>query len=239
MQAPNLPQHALYTDTGLESPTVHLVDDDGMVRSALGRLLLSHSYRVFTYANAEELLASFDGSAPGCLLLDVWMPGMGGLELRRRLEAAGYCPPTVFMSGIGDVPTCASAMRGGAIHFLAKPLDEQELLRALQEAIRHDAARRDGLRQRSAVADRWATLTPREREVLGHVMQGRLNKQIAADLGTAEKTVKVHRARAMEKMGVRSVAEVVKMVERAERVAVSHDWRGDPRACAATCPPAA
>lgn len=198
-----------------DTPTVHLIDDDAMVRSALARLLASHGYRVCTYGDADEFLARFDSTLPGCLLLDVWMPGMSGLELRGRLEAAGYCPPIVFMSGVRDIPTCACAMRGGAIHFLTKPVDEAELLPAVQEAIRHDAARRSELHHRSVVAHRWATLTPREREVLGHVMQGRLNKQIASDLGTAEKTVKVHRARGMEKMGVRSVAELVKMIERA------------------------
>lgn len=199
-----------------DTPTVHLIDDDAMVRSALGRLLASHGYRVCTYVGADELLSSFDSREPGCLLLDVWMPGIGGLELHSRLEAAGYCPPTIFMSGIRDVPTCACAMRGGALHFLTKPIDEAELLPALEEAIRQDSARRRELHHRSGVALRWATLTAREREVLGHVMEGRLNKQIAADLGTAEKTVKVHRARGMEKMGVRSVAALVKMIERAK-----------------------
>jgi len=217
--APLPPRSAPPSQPAPDLPTVHLVDDDPMVRNALSRLLLSHAYRVRTYADAEEFLASFDGAAPGCLLLDVWMPGTGGLQLRSRLLAEGHCPPTIFMSGLRDIPTCAGAMRGGAIHFLTKPIDEAELLPAVEEAIRLDGARRDALQHRTAVADRWANLTPREREVLEHVMRGRLNKQIAADLGTAEKTVKVHRARAMEKMGVRSVAELVKMVERADRTA--------------------
>ncbi len=209
------PQHALPSDTGREIPTVHLVDDDATVRNALCRLLLSHSYQVCTYASAEDFLACFDRNAPGCLLLDVSMPGMGGLELVRRLNATGDGPAAVFISGLADVSTCARALRSGAVHFLAKPVDEQELLQALEEAVRHDSVRRREQRHQAVVGARLASLTPREREVLEHVMHGRLNKQIASDLGTAEKTVKVHRARAMEKMETRSVAELVRMVERA------------------------
>jgi FixJ family two-component response regulator len=215
MAASQGPHDTMPADAGPQMPTVHLVDDDAAVRSALARLLASHSYRVRSYAGADEFLASFERRSPCCLLLDVAMPGIGGLELRGRLTAAGVCPPTIFMSGLADIPTCASAMRDGAIHFLQKPIDEAELLQALDEAVRHDMARGMEQQHQAMVASRLASLTAREREVLAHVMQGRLNKQIAGDLGTAEKTVKVHRARAMEKMGVRSVAQLVRMVERA------------------------
>jgi FixJ family two-component response regulator len=201
--------------TQAQPAVVHLVDNDPAVRATLGHLLPGHSYQVRAYASAEEFLDVFDGATPGCLLLDIGVPGMGGLELHRRLREAGVVPPTVFTAGSADVATCATAMRMGALHFLTKPIDVATLLNVLEEATRQDAALRQERRQRLLVESRMARLTPREREVLGHVMQGRLNKQISWDLGTAEKTVKVHRARAMEKMGVRSVAELVRLVERA------------------------
>jgi FixJ family two-component response regulator len=227
MQATERPQPSPLQAPGPELPTVHLVDDDAMVRAALGRLLASHAYRVCAYASAEEFLARFDDGTPGCLLVDIAMPGIGGLDLCRQLKGeAGGCPPTVFISGMPDIPTCASALRDGAVHFLSKPVDEQELLQALEEAVRHDTVRRLALRHQAMVQARLASLTPREHEVLTHVMRGRLNKQIAADLGTAEKTVKVHRARAMEKMGIRSVAELVKMGERAQPQRAELDARG-------------
>ena len=210
-----VPHSSPAQDPPLVPPTVHLVDDDPGVRSALARLLLSHDYRVRTYESGEAFLASFDRGTPGCLLLDVSMPGIGGVELLQQLHDAGDWPPAVFLSGQADIRTCAQALRNGAVHFLTKPVDETALLQALEEAVRHDVARRRDARHQALVATRLASLTPREREVLAHVMDGRLNKQIASDLGTADKTVKVHRARAMEMMGVRSVAELVKMVERA------------------------
>ena len=211
-----MPTHdSLAAEPGQELPTIHLVDDDAMVRSALGRLFTSRSYEVRTYANAQEFLACFDGGITGCLILDFAMPGVSGLELLLRLQALGEHPPAVFLSGLADVRTCAQALRNGAVHFLTKPVDETQLFQAVEEAVRRDTARREASHQRARVASRLNSLTPREREVLAHVMRGRLNKQIAADLGTAEKTVKVHRARAMEKMGVRSVAALVRMVEQA------------------------
>jgi FixJ family two-component response regulator len=226
MQTFNRPLGGFAFDLALELPTVHLVDSDASVRRALERLLVSHAYRVRSYPTGEEFLACFDARLPGCLLLDVSIPDIGGLEVFRRLKAAGYCPPTVFTSGVADVFTCASAMRAGAIHFLTKPIDQPKLLLAVEEAMGHDAVLRSDLRQRSMVTGRLASLTPREREVLDRVMDGRLNKQIAAELGTAEKTVKVQRARAMEKMGCRCVAEVVRMVERAAMADTHLDVRG-------------
>ena len=224
--------------SGPDLPTVHVVDDDASVRTALRRLLLSHDYQVCTYASAEDFLSRLVPGAAGCLLVDVAMPGISGVELLRHLQAIGERPAAVFLSGAADIRTCAQALRHGAVHFLTKPVEEAALLEALQEAVRHDATLRREQLQQSLVATRLAALTPREREVLVHVMDGRLNKQIASDLGTAEKTVKVHRARGMEKMGVRSVAELVKMVERAHLAASEAEVVGRGRGADADSVPA-
>jgi FixJ family two-component response regulator len=151
------------------------------------------------------------------------MPGLDGPGLQEQLLARGDPTPIIFLTGAADVPVCAAAMRKGAVDFLLKPVDEDELVRAITMALQHDAVRRHSRELRHATESRLSSLTPREREVLEHVMNGRLNKQIASDLGTAEKTVKVHRARAMEKMHVRSVAELVRMVERARLGAAGAD----------------
>jgi len=206
-----------------EPAQVHIVDDDAAVRSALARLLRSHGYDTVDHPSAESFLASHDPDAPGCIVLDVAMPGLDGPGLQRKLQEEGDAMPVIFLTGSADVPICATAMRNGAVDFLTKPVDEGDLVRAIAMALQHDAVRRLARRQKDATEGRLASLTPREREVLDHVMNGRLNKQIASDLGTAEKTVKVHRARAMEKMHVRSVAELVRMVERA-RFGIS--WLG-------------
>ena len=207
-----------------EAPAqVHIVDDDPAVRAALARLLRSRGYETVDHGSAESFLADHDPEAHGCILLDVSMPGLDGPGLQRRLLAEGEGLPVIFLTGSADVPICAEAMRNGAVDFLTKPVDEEDLVRAIETALQHDTVRRKAGRQREATESRLASLTPREREVLDHVMNGRLNKQIASDLGTAEKTVKVHRARAMEKMHVRSVAELVRMVERAR---FSMSWLG-------------
>jgi FixJ family two-component response regulator len=200
---------------GQEPAQVHLVDDDERVRNAVGRLLRSHGYQVIAHASGESFLSARDPEAHGCAVLDVAMPGLDGPALQRRLLEAGDGLPVIFLTGSADVPMCAAAMRAGAVDFLTKPVDEDELLRAITLALEHDTIRRLAHDHQEMTESRLASLTPREREVLEHVMNGRLNKQIAGDLGTAEKTVKVHRARAMEKMHVRSVAELVRMVERA------------------------
>jgi FixJ family two-component response regulator len=199
-----------------EPPRIHLVDDEESVRKALGRLLASHGFAVQAHAGAEAFLAGHDPEVHGCVLLDLAMPGLDGLALQDRMTRDGECLPVIFLTGRADVPLCASAMRGGAVDFLTKPVDEALLLAAIQRALRRDKLRRQAWARRAATEARLAMLTPRERQVLIEVMKGRLNKQIAGDLGTTEKTVKVHRARAMEKMCVRSVAEVVRMVERAQ-----------------------
>jgi RNA polymerase sigma factor (sigma-70 family) len=193
---------------------VHVVDDDPSVRSALARLLDGRGWSVFAHASAESFVAAHDPQAHGCIVLDVAMPGLDGLALQQLLARNGELMPIIFLTGCADVPMCAGAMREGALDFLTKPVDEDVLLAAVERGLERDAQRRSARERHDLAESLLATLTPREREVLAHVMQGRLNKQIAADLGTAEKTVKVHRARAMEKMHVRSVAELVRLVER-------------------------
>lgn len=197
------------------APQVHVVDDDSAVRTALVRLLAAHGYAVRPHGSGEGLLASLAHDAHGCVILDLNLEGQGGLAVQQRVASSDRALPIIFLTGCGDVPTCAGAMRGGAVDFLTKPVDEAVLLEAVARAVALDAAWWSARALRTSAEDRLARLTPREREVLTHVMNGRLNKQIASDLGTAEKTVKVHRARAMEKMKVRSVAELVRLVERA------------------------
>ncbi|MBK6009306.1 response regulator transcription factor [Ramlibacter ginsenosidimutans] len=198
-----------------EPAQIHLVDDDEWVRTAVGRLLRSRGFHVTLHGNAESFLDAYDPDSAGCIVLDVAMPGLDGPGLQQRLVDQGDAMPIVYLTGSGDVPLCAAAMRNGAVDFLTKPVDEEELVRAVTMALEHDAVRRLARTHTVKTEARLGSLTPREREVLEHVMNGRLNKQIASDIGTAEKTVKVHRARAMEKMRVRSVAELVRMVERA------------------------
>ena len=198
-----------------EPAQIHLVDDDPGIRNAVGRLLRSHGYDVVVHPDAESFVEAHDPESHGCIILDVSMPGLDGPALQRKLVQDGESLPVIFLTGSADVPMCAEAMRHGAVDFLTKPVDEVELVRAITLALEHDRMRRLARSHRDMTESRLASLTPREREVLQHVMNGRLNKQIASDLGTAEKTVKVHRARAMEKMHVRSVAELVRMVERA------------------------
>ncbi|GAB2582833.1 response regulator transcription factor [Ramlibacter solisilvae] len=193
---------------------VHVVDDDASVRGALARLLDGRGWSVFAHASAESFVSSHDPEAHGCIVLDVAMPGLDGLALQQLLARNGELMPIIFLTGCADVPMCAGAMREGAIDFLTKPVDEEVLLAAVERGLERDFQRRSARERQHTAEERLSTLTPREREVLTHVMEGRLNKQIAADLGTAEKTVKVHRARAMEKMHVRSVAELVRLVER-------------------------
>jgi FixJ family two-component response regulator len=196
---------------------VHIVDDDASVRSALGRLLEGRGWSVHTHTSSESFVASHDPDAHGCIVLDIAMPGLDGLALQQLLARNGELMPVIFLTGCADVPMCAGAMREGALDFLTKPVDEEVLLAAVERGLARDAQRRRARDRCDMAESRLATLTPREREVLSHVMEGRLNKQIASDLGTAEKTVKVHRARAMEKMHVRSVAELVRLVERGRR----------------------
>ena len=155
-----------------------------------------------------------DPGAPGCLVLDVALPELDGLQLQQALAVSGCARPIVFITGRGDIPTSVRAMKGGAVDFLTKPVNDKDLLAAVRHAIEIDRLAREAQVEMDALRQRLARLTPREREVLGHVVAGRLNKQIAADLGTVEKTIKVHRARIMEKMAARSLAELVRIADR-------------------------
>ena len=201
--------------TDQPSAHIHVVDDDAWVRKAIVRLLGAEGFTATAHRSAESFLAASDLRQHGCLLLDVALPGLDGLALQQALAERGSHMPIIFVTGQADVPMCAQAMKLGAFDFLTKPVDDTVLLAAIDRALAKDLLLRRACRQRDATESLLATLTPREREVLTHVMAGRLNKQIAADLGTAEKTVKVHRARGMEKMQVHSVAELVRIVERA------------------------
>jgi FixJ family two-component response regulator len=192
---------------------VHIVDDDPMVLGAVARLLRLNDFDVVTHESAQAFLDAYQRDEPGCALVDVAMPAIDGLALQARLLAEEG-PPVVFLSGLEDVPGCATAMRHGAVDFLRKPVDEATLVGALQVALERDAEMRARRNVRREVQRKLDALTDREREILEHVLQGRLNKQTAFELGIAEKTVKVHRARVMAKMGVRSVAALVRMMER-------------------------
>jgi FixJ family two-component response regulator len=195
--------------------TIFVVDDDTRVLNALSRLLRARNFDVKAFTSARMFLAEHDGSAPGCAILDVSMPGLNGLELQQTLTAAGSQRPIIFLTGKGDIPTSVRAMRAGAIDFLTKPVKETELLAAIARAEKEDAATRVAIAEIGEIKVRLAMLTPREREVLTQVVAGRLNKQIAGNLGTAEKTIKVHRGRVMMKLGVRSVADLVRLTEKA------------------------
>jgi FixJ family two-component response regulator len=193
---------------------VHVVDDDEDLRSAMRRLLACHGFQVRTHASAEDFLQSHDPHALGCVLLDVSMPGLDGLALQQQLARTDSVLPIIFLTGCTDVPSCACAMRDGAVDFLVKPVDEEALLATIRLALLRSIDRRCALQRNAILKERLATLTPREREVLLHIMNGRLNKQVAGTLGTSEKTIKVHRARALEKLEVRTIAEAVLMFER-------------------------
>ena len=193
--------------------TVFLVDDEAAVRKAVARLLRAEGFEVLTFGSSEEFLAAHDPAVPGCLLLDMSMPGLDGLGLQESLADGGSSRPVIFLSGHSDVPRCVQAMKLGAADFLTKPVNDLELIAAIRLGFEKDREDRYARARRDEIRHRVATLTPREREVLEHVVTGQLNKQIAADLGMAEKTVKVHRGRVMEKMRVTSVAELVRLVE--------------------------
>jgi FixJ family two-component response regulator len=194
--------------------TVFVVDDDPDVRRALARLLRAAGCGVSAFGSAAEFLSAYDPEAPGCLILDVVMPGIDGLELQAALRAAACPLPIVFLSGSADIPMSVQAMKAGAVTFLTKPVEDSMLIAAVAEALKVDEVTRRAQSFDRPLQKRLSTLTPREREVLAHVVAGQLNKQIAADLGTAEKTVKVHRSRVMRKMGARSVAELVQLANR-------------------------
>jgi FixJ family two-component response regulator len=196
------------------SPIVFIVDDDQSVRKALGRLLRSAGFRVELFAAAEEFLGRPPPDAPGCVVLDVCMPGLSGLDLQRALAEKDPLLPVVFVTGHGDIPMTVRAMRAGAVDFLPKPCDGPALLAGVRQAVaRHARARRTAA-EADDIRRRADSLSPREREVMALVVSGMLNKQTGCRLGVTEKTVKVHRAQVMRKMRANSLAELVKMAER-------------------------
>jgi FixJ family two-component response regulator len=203
------------TPASLEAgaPLVVIVDDDAAVREALGDLVLSSGYESLSFASTRELLDSDALDHPGCLVLDVRMPGASGLDLQQQLMRSGNPKPVIFLTGHGDIPMTVQAMKAGAVDFLTKPVRDQTLLDAIAAAIARDAAQRAEAEVVQRNVDRVGALTPREREVLGEVARGRLNKQIAFDLGISEVTVKLHRSNAMRKMQVTSVGALFRLWE--------------------------
>jgi FixJ family two-component response regulator len=196
-----------------QSGTVYIVDDDPDVCRAVGRLVRGAGYEVREFNSAREFLVAHEPEPPGCLLLDLSMPDVDGLELQRSLVAAGVHRPIVFLTANGDIHNTVRAMKAGAVNFLTKPVDRDELVAALAEALERDAAGRAAWEMRNTVIGRIATLTPRERQVFEKVVAGRLNKQIAAELGTVEKTIKVHRARVMQKLHATSLIQLTEIAK--------------------------
>ena len=198
-----------------ETPDVFLVDDDPSVRRALARLIKSAGHQVQTFASAQEFLGTrAGGEKAACLVLDVRMPGITGIELQRQLQALNRNVPIVFMTGHGNIPMSVQAMKAGAVDFLPKPVKDTDLLRAIEQALARAVRDRAERNELEDVRERVERLTPREREVMVLVVSGLLNKQIAFELGTVEKTIKVHRARVMEKMQVDSLAHLVRLAEK-------------------------
>lgn len=194
--------------------TVFIVDDDASVLKSLSRLLRAAKLNCVTFLSPQEFLAKYNPDAPGCLVLDVAMPGVDGLQLQQALIAKGAEIPIIFLTGHGDIPMSVRAMKHGAVDFLTKPANEEDLLKAICAAIETDHANREARAELDDLRQRMESLTPREREVLEHVIAGQLNKQIASDLNVVEDTIKVHRGRMMEKMRVQSVAELVHIAQR-------------------------
>jgi RNA polymerase sigma factor (sigma-70 family) len=192
-------------------PIVYVVDDDSAVRNSLRLLLKSVGLNAATLGSAQEFLSFYDPNQPGCLLLDVRMPGMSGIELQQHLNLLGAVIPVIFISGHGDVPMAVEAMQHGAFDFLQKPFRDQDLIDRIQHALVKDHANREELRKRDSIRTRLELLTPREREVLALVTSGKPNKVIASDLGLSQRTVEIHRARVIDKLEATSLAQLVRM----------------------------
>jgi FixJ family two-component response regulator len=198
----------------IDAPVVFVVDDDAAMLRALTRLIAASGLEARPFSSPATFLDKHDARVPGCAVIDIAMPGLNGLELQERMIERGSHRPIIFLTGYGDVPTSVRAMKAGAVDFLMKPVDEEVLLSAIAVAIEEDAATRREQAELEALRQHYAGLTLRECQVFAHVVAGRLNKQIAGDLEIAEKTVKVHRAHVMEKMGAGSLAELVRIAER-------------------------
>ncbi|MFO1381365.1 MAG: response regulator transcription factor [Chitinivorax sp.] len=196
----------------MNKPTVFVVDDEEAVRDSLQWLLESKGLKVALFDSAEAFLAAYSPSLPGCLVVDVRMPGMSGLELQEKLAELHYAIPVIFITGHGDVPMAVQAVKHGAIDFLEKPFNDKDLLAIIERSLEHDRQQRERLQQASSAQSRLASLTPREREVMELVVAGKLNKLIADQLDISIKTVEAHRAKVMEKVGAHSLAELVQIV---------------------------
>ena len=199
------------------APTVFVVDDDFGVRSSIRVLMKSIGLPATPYASAKEFLAAYDAAQPGCLVLDIRMPGMSGLELQGKLNERHSILPIIFITGHGDVPMAVEAMQAGAVDFIQKPFRDQDLLDRINQALDKDAGSRRMLAERNMIRKRLDSLTPREHEVLDLVVAGKANKVIAGDLNLSQRTVEIHRARVMEKMEAHSLAHLVRMVLEVDR----------------------
>lgn len=197
-----------------ELPIVFVVDDDLNIRASIQGLLKSAGLRSESFETAEQFLQRKPSNGPSCLILDVSLPGMSGLEFQQQLRNAGLQIPIIFVTGYGDIPMTVKAMKSGAVEFLTKPFEDQHLLYAVQQALARDSAARQQWADLAVLRERYDTLTPREHEVMGLVVSGLLNKQIASELGISEITIKVHRAQVMHKMQAGSLAELVRMAEK-------------------------
>ncbi len=199
-------------------PTTFVIDDDEAVRASLRLLLKSVNLPVLTYPSAQAFLPTYDVRQAGCLVLDIRMPGMSGLELQQQLNLQGATIPVIFMTGHGDVPMAVEAMQHGAFDFLQKPFRDQDLIDRVQRALERDALLRSQLRSTDRIRERLDSLTAREREVLDFMVAGKANKVMAADLSLSQRTIEIHRARVMEKMQARSLAQLVRMVMEVQRI---------------------
>jgi two-component system response regulator FixJ len=195
----------------ITAPTIYVVDDDDGMRRALDTLLGTVGYKTAVFSRPSEFLVNYKLDAPGCLVLDIRMPGMSGLELQQHLNRMGSMLPVIFITGHGDVPMAVQAMKEGAFEFIQKPFRDQDLLDRINHALKQDAENRNMVARRVEVLHRLESLTPRERQVMDFVVDGAANKVIAIDLELSERTVEIHRAKVMEKMGARSVAHLVKL----------------------------
>ncbi len=199
----------------VQEGTIFIVDDDPLVRKALQRLLKSAGYFTETFPSAKEFLSSGNSSeGPACIILDVKMPGLSGFDLQEELSAASYAIPIIFITGHGDIPSSVKAMKNGAVDFLSKPFEDQDLFDSISVALKKDSITRTVLSERRKIQQRLDQLTLREYEILTYVITGVLNKQIADILNISEKTVKAHRGKVMTKMGISSVAELVRIAEK-------------------------